>query len=318
MIYFSKNIPVKNIPVKNIHRISLAACLAFALCIPIGRALGADEDYAIKLHRSANVGDGCTLKAIKSQRQKTDAPGMPMLSQSNEARYELHGSEVVTSSSNGNATKVRLTVDSLTLASSGNSQDLVPKGTILSLTYKDGKLTVMQENTELGPEVAAALEGIVDIDDPAKTVNDDDQFGTPDRKKIGAKWDINKAKVAQFAKESGVDVAPADVSGSVQLLGTKDVDAKKCLDLEMDLTFKNMKIPVPPGMTVDKGEGTVKVSVLLPIDVKLPAGSDHIENNISIAMSGPGPDGKPMQIQSTTTETTDVTRTDFHAGPGAN
>jgi hypothetical protein len=260
--------------------------VVFAL-VTTGIGQGGDaKTYDVKLHRPSKVGDKVQFTASTSERQTVNATvGGQSRKQDEKFNAEASGVlEVLAVDSKGNETKITATIEKCVKVDGDKRTDLAPKGTVVIAERKDGQLSVTSKdpNEALSDEAVRALKTLLPVDKSDSATTDDEIFGTNQKRKVGESWAVNAEAVAKNLAAELPGVKKENISGQVKLQSVKTVNGVECLELAIEMTFKDLAPPMPAGMKVEKGEGKMTMIGTVPIDpsVALKAGDMRMEFTI--------------------------------------
>ena len=137
--------------------------------------------------------------------------------------------EVLAVDERGEATKLRLTVNKCIIESKDGHTETIPAGTVITGTLRGGETLFEIKDAKLSATASKVFALLFDLDEG--DITSDDVFGTKERKKPGDSWPINVDAGARDLIHDGIEVSPADISGSVSLLEVREYKGQKCLEL---------------------------------------------------------------------------------------
>ena len=200
-------------------------------------------------------------------------------------------------------------MDTCSIKQGKQNLELVPKGTMLTVDWADGKARYRVNGKDLPEFAGTLLRRVLDLSDP-EGVGDDDMFGTKERKKVGDAWPIDKDAAVRGFKQKELEVKPEDVDGGSKLLEVAKVDAVPCYKLEVSFEGKNLKgtgTGAAEGMTLEKGRIRGMVTVLLPTDGR----TGHLKESGTISieshLAGKNDDGKAVTVDTKVEELVEKT-----------
>ena len=271
----------------------------------------ADEaggQYEIRLDRPSKVGEKygvSSFVATKTVSKVTTEGEDEPRSVRDSVGINLEGEiEVLAVTPRGAELKVACTVGKCTVTDGDKTQDVIPAGKVILAEWKGDKTAyaVKLDGGKTLP-VPERLAGV--LDDVLRIANPEDEgndvvFGTKQKQKVGATWPVNaKAAVKELERE-GMKVAEEDVSGSTKLAEKTKAGGVDCLKIETTFKAKNAtdngKGPARQ-MTLEKGELSVSVTTVMPVDPALPPVSDGGVLKIKSVLKGKNPEGKAMTVE---------------------
>ncbi len=273
-------------------------CVAIAL---IAVTCAAAEDYQIKFHRPPKVGDRYLVTAtavtettmtpiIAGQKQPPDVTGFT-------ADVEAV-QEVLTLDERGEATKLRLTIKKCIIKSKDGHEETIPAGTVITGTLRGGETLFEINDAKLSETANEVFALLFDLD--VGDITSDDVFGTKERKKPGDSWPINVDAGARDLIHDGIEVSPADISGSVSLLDVREYKGQKCLELMARCRVGQLKPAwddLPAGLEVAEATLIIQFSGLFPEDVTLQLLKTSMTLEMTARLEGtPGPEGQKAQL----------------------
>jgi hypothetical protein len=150
-----------------------------------------------------------------------------------------------------------------------NAGPVVEKGTVIVVTRADNSLKYAIKGTPV--EDQALIKIFNDVLSVSKYDADDDQaFGTPDRKKIGDSWKVKPEQIVEQLKNYEIILTPENVNGTITLAGVEKKQGKECLKINISILFKNPSFPfdnvLPKGNRMLKGELSMDYRMYMPVD----------------------------------------------------
>jgi len=252
----------------HIHAARRWTAAAVVVLLPVALS-GAQQDYAIKLHRPAVVGTKYVVVASagEDETMTTSVDGQSGPADTTSISVELTAHvTTLTIAPNGKESKITLVIDKSKCAASGITSEVLPAGTTV-VGVRDGDESVYSVNdTMVNPRATKCLKLALPVGG-SDSSNDDRVFGTTARQKVGSSWPLNSALVAQeLLKASGLMVEPRNVTGSVRLAEVGSFADQPALHIVGEVKMINVVVPVPPGIAVKSSEFTAALSGLFPVD----------------------------------------------------
>ncbi len=273
-------------------------CLVIAL---LAVTCAAAEDYQIKFHRPPKVGDRYLVTAtgatettttpiIAGQKQPPDVTGFTAEVEAVE--------EVLTVGETGDATKLRLTINKCIIESKDGHEETIPAGTVITGTLHGGETLFEIKDGKLSATASEVFALLFDLDEGESTT--DEVFGTKERKKPGDSWPINVDAGARDLIHDGIEVSPADISGSVSLLDVREYKGQKCLELMARCRVGRLKPAwddLPAGLEVAEAALIIQFSGLFPEEVPLELVKTSMTLEMTARLEGtPGPEGQKAEL----------------------
>lgn len=160
------------------------------------------QEYEIRLNRPTKVGEKYRLSTSGHDLTRTVVlvGNNPVQQQLEDFSVELVSSiTVLESNPRGEILKFALDIEKCVIKVGGVSKPLLPPGSVV-IGVRESNRTVFKMNEAPVDSMAArALDMVAPF--AASDVNDDDIFGTRDRKRVGDTWDINTEVAAKSFKQ---------------------------------------------------------------------------------------------------------------------
>jgi hypothetical protein len=276
---------------------SLAAALALSLT-----ATARGGDYKIKLMRPVKVGDQMSVHIVtKSSETISALPNAP-----GAFTAELTGTfeALAVNDKTGSATKLRCTVTKLTR----DDKELYPAGTVIT----GEKINKTDAFTIDGKPVDAAnvpaLSAVIELNDPNRSGNDDDIYGTDQPQKVGSSWEINAGELATDLTEEGLPIPAESLKGTLKLVDVSKVNGVDAMTLSAHITADGFKTALP-GAAVTDGKLDMTAETVYPVDPSLPSFSAKIKMHMTMTLMPQNQPGQPVTMtvdRDTTAEQTPV------------
>lgn len=226
--------------------------------------------YVIQLTRKATVGDHYHVDATGSGEQRmsmsTDGQAMPPMDQSFTVNFSASG-EVLALTPSGKETKTKFKIEKATLTAQGQTNDLFPAGTEMIAESNGGETQFLVGDSPVSPQITQALitAGVAMSSD--ENANDDQIFGTKDRKKAGDSWPINAAAAIPDLKKTGLIVEADNLSGKTTLNEVIKTGAQESLRISGTMTMHGITPPAPEGFTVDSFNFEASFGGIFPVEL---------------------------------------------------
>ena len=252
----------------HIHAARRWTAAAVVVLLPVV-LLGAQQDYAIKLHRPAVTGTTYVVVASagEDQTMTTSIEGQSGPADTTSISVELTAHVTTLAiSPNGKESKISLVIDKSKCAVSGITSEVLPAGTTVVGVREADESIYSVNDTMVNPRATKCLKLALPVGG-SDTSNDDRVFGTAARQKVGSSWALNSALVSQeLLKSSGLMVEPRNVSGSVRLADVASFAGQPALHIVGQIKMINVMVPLPPAIAVKSSEFTAALSGLFPVD----------------------------------------------------
>ncbi|MCH8922812.1 MAG: hypothetical protein IIA67_06650, partial [Planctomycetes bacterium] len=197
-----------------------------------GMLLTADitaQEFTIRLTRPSISGQRYQLvaQAVRTRHVVTKKDGEVVRDQKSQKTVELDAEvTVMRLNATGRVSQKLLVIERCVQTEGESRRELLDKGDVLIVSNLDGKPTFRLKGSVLTPSATKALELI--FGSKSRKVDDDELFGSRQRRKVGDSWPVNAEAVARSLKGEGIDVKSEQVSGQMQLarrLKYADVDS---------------------------------------------------------------------------------------------
>lgn len=279
-------------------RPTLLALLVVAIA---ATSIATAADYEIRFQRPVAVGDTYRATGTGSDEQSILATVDGQTVQQREDKYSVEYTadyEILALTPGGRASKARLTIVRLIRTAGGQTSELLPAGTVVS-AENDGQTTFFKQgDSTVAPIVAAALStlGVTMASD--KQVNDDQVFGTPERKRVGESWPINAELAAADLAKMGIPASATNLSGRTTLVEVLQQAGGPVLKLTARIDIDGVNPPLPPGIEVKSSVVSMSMSGLFPVDLTQRSKQESTSMAMELKAGGMR-DGKTMEMNMT-------------------
>jgi hypothetical protein len=228
-----------------------------ALAVPL---FGAD-DYQLKMHRNAKVGDKFLEEGKLSYESNTviKINRKPVKTDVMKFSFSYAGeTEALAVNKFGKVTKERVKLQKFEGEFNGMPITQLSAGDELVVEAEEQRVrkSVQVNGRPATDEQTKLAQAFISVSGKEEPASDDEIFGTTKRIKPGDEWAVNAAKAAEDAERMGFPkTKPEDVQGKTKFLEVVQSGGLPCLRLrgEMNLRGSGMNIPeAPPGLTVQK------------------------------------------------------------------
>jgi hypothetical protein len=260
----------------------LTAAVGLLLC-PAALA----QDYEIRLNRPMTVGQEYQVSATgrESQKATVTVNGQAVKNENQESAIEVElAAKVLEVDKNGDPSKASLKIGKCLEVTGEKQTPLVPAGTVVLASLKNKEPVFEIDGQKASPEAQRALSQVYSLGKGG--ANDNQVFGTAERKKVGDRWAMNSELAAKDAAANGIDVKPEDIKGAVTLEKIVKAGGTDCLQLAAEINIARFAPLVPPGLVVEKGTVQGKMSGAFPINTSLGVMEKSETMTISAVMKG--------------------------------
>ena len=279
------------------------------------RADNADKTYPIKLTNPSHVGDKFDYSASgwRKMHNEITVAGQAPVDQKQDLAVQAQGTiEVLAVDAKGVESKLAFTVKKFVRTDQNPPADILPAGAVVTAEAgnKPGeeKTHFTLAGGELTADQSTALEIILNAHAPNRPT-EDETFGTDKPQKVGAVWPIDKAKLAEGSKESGIVIKPDDVTGQSTLVAVMPIDGKEYARVAVEFSVKDVQIPLPGGAKIESCKMDAKYSTLYPTEGARAKRTDSMEMNMDMRAKAANPDGGAVNVHAIIQMHADLERT---------
>ena len=251
-------------------------------------ASGKARAFAIHMHRVSKAGQKFRL-AVKASMQLVIERHVGARSEKEKEAFDTDFAGVVTvlkTTKGGGKKKVVIVVEKFMITEEGFKFEGLPKGTRLIASLKDREVVFAEalEGQEEGKPLAEgieldALQQVISLDNEGD-VTDDDIFGSKEKRKVGDKWPVNKAKAIEDFRKDDIVIFVDRFKGETKLAGVVKVKGVECYRLTGSFDAKQFRPPLPRGFRVEESGLTAKYAGSFPVDTRLP----ELETTVDVRM----------------------------------
>ncbi len=294
----------------NPHRLTVAVVAALSLAggafSYAGRGVAQTPPtaatYEVRLHRPAVVGRRArvTSEGVNVRTTHTALTGQPARDEGDNVRVHFRAVErVVSVAADGRARQSDYTIERFESQDAHGAHVLARSGQVLSVTRgarrEDGVFTL--DGLPLMPTTRTALAMVVSLTNGAP--NDDEAFGTTERRAVGASWPMNAALAQRdFQTRFGARIT---LSGNTQIARQAVVRRTPCLEMVATVDGTVGELPgLPQGATIRTGTLHMTMTGMFPVETSAPALTSSEDMTMQVAVELPARAG---QVQITTRET---------------
>jgi hypothetical protein len=251
-----------------VRRFYLSAAALFLLIVPSGAAIHAQE-HDIRLSRPSKIGDKYRLSANGEDISKSVVliGNAPVQQQAENISVDLAASlAVLEINSRGEIRKFALNIEKCLVHAGGVSKPIFPPGSVVVGVTEGPKTVFTMNGAPLEPAAAKALDIVASY--AASDVNDDDIFGTGDRKRVGDSWDINAEMAAKgFKQMLNLTTNKEDFKGASTLDAVVKGGNEDYLVISAWLAVDKLSLPLPDGIMIQNGQLKAEFSGRFPANL---------------------------------------------------
>lgn len=273
----------------------LSGAVVAGVCVCAFVLTARAENYKIVLNRPEAVGQTYAIHATGQldQHMTLDVPGAGPQKRADSFKAELQGTIKVLAidEHTKQATKIQCTIDKLTK----EDKPVLDAGTVVTAENTTGQTTFTVNGNPVEPTVGPVLDLLLSVHKEGSP-SDDQVFGTDKAEPVGGTWPINTADAAADAAKSGLPVTKDNLHGQTKLVGIKQVDGTKALDIAADMTADNLSGAMPNGGKIESGRIKAHLAGLFPTDPARQPLRERQTFELHMKGSATGPDGNSVRI----------------------
>lgn len=247
-------------------KIFLAVAVAIVLISLSAKA--EEQAYNIRLSHPSKVGE--TYRVVANSRHTERVAifvgDVPVNGKVDDFSVELIAMATASQvSGGGKVTKSTVRIEKLMLSTGGETKALLSPGTVV-IVSADGqwkRFTINDAAVDMATEKAlrTVLAEVV-----STGPNDDEVFGTKEKKKIGETWQVNRELLAKsFYEKAKMTVNPSDVVGGVTLEGVVKGRPRDYLVISGSINIDKFEVPLPAEFKQEAGQIRLNLSGRFPI-----------------------------------------------------
>ena len=263
-----------------------------AIALGCGTLLSATataQEFTIRLTRPSLSGQRYRLvaEASRTRHVVTKKDGAVVAEQQSKKSIELDA--VVTVSrlnAKGRVAQKMLVIQRCVQIEGKNRQELLAKGDVVIIAKLDSTPTFRLVGGVMTPSVTKALELIFGT--KSRAADDDELFGSRQRRKVGESWPINAEAVARSLKSEGIEVKSEQVSGKMQLARRLKYAKIDSLHISGRMKLANVAFSaaVLPGYELVSASAEGTFSGVFPINLAQGKLYDAKTMNVDLVMRG--------------------------------
>lgn len=261
---------------------------------------GAGCAHVVRLNRPERVGDRVALRGEGTLRGTVEVRVDGAVVEQKEETLEVSLEGVATVQEvdgRAMATRTAFLVERSSGGQGSERHEILPAGTTVVAESVGGKSSFTVGGAPVAPDASQALGLVLSTHEPGRP-NDDDVFGTREPRRVGESWPIDARTAAEdLAKSVGGSAGDLRVNGATTLLGTRTESGEACLEIEGRMSVGGVRIPLPPGFSVEEADTQVIFHGLVPADPDARhRRGGRIAMTLSVRAAGRTPDGKAVQM----------------------
>jgi len=262
-------------------------------------------DFGICLHRPESVGDRTVVHAtglsFQLVRILVDGVQQPNRDEKIAVDFEV-AAEVQGVTPAGKPTKIKLVIRKAQAGPETPSEALLPADAVVVVERVNGKTAFVDDKGAAYPKpVHQALSIVFSIGDGS--TNDDQVFGTNEKKKPGDTWPVAADFAVQKLRDEGLPVDLANVKGTVSFLGLVKDGGVECQNLSASMQMKDVAFPLPRGLKTTSSNLEIVFAGHFPVDITKPRTQQSMSMDTQVEAAGkvPGHDGTEKAVSFTMT-----------------
>ncbi|HVR37019.1 MAG TPA: hypothetical protein VMS21_14335 [Methylomirabilota bacterium] len=275
------------------------ALSAFLLSVVACGTLHAAE-YAIQLTRPVTIGtryDLDTLAVIEES--GTIKTGEESQESESNVTLRFHATgEVFDVDNKGREIRTIYSIRSCTRTTGGETAELLPEGTLLTVWTEHGDLRFQLPDGEVAGNATDVLGLLVPVFKGGR--DDDEVFGTRRPQRPGSSWPVNKEAAVADLKAKRFFTEPRHLQGNSRLVGITNTNNIDCLKIVSEVSIRQLTVPLPDSLRVETGTVRAEITGLYPLDPR--KGRLQEINRVTLSMQIKG--NSPGQGAETTIDST--------------
>lgn len=261
--------------------------LASALLLMSSFCLAADKTYPVQLEHPGKTGQKYDIRftvAYKDEVNRVVGRREPEIRTSVNA-VELDAQvEVLETDSRGQESKIAVTLRKCVQVLEQKETEVLPKGSVVLAEVKEVDTVLSLKGGKLTAEQEAALGQVISLA-PAKARTLDQTYGSTLRRKVGDKWDIDRAALAEHLAAHRVQVKPEAIKGTTTLIDIEDRDGKRQLHFKIETTIDGYRLAPAEGEGAKESEVEFKgIRKQQSIELWVPEDASDIGGRASVNM----------------------------------
>jgi len=205
---------------------------------------------------------------------------------SRERKVDLQGRwKVLEVNADGRPTLLELTVKKFT---DETGQSLIHANKVIEVKREAEQSDFSMKGGGEISEDAKAILRILNRPVREGDLNEDDVSGSKMPRKVGESWAIHSENGVKVASRDGLTIDPKDMTGHMTLKGVETINGGKALRIVGTVEMTHLKLPVPPGVTLESCDEKVQCSGLYPVDLSQPHAENETITDRRVVMSRNG------------------------------
>lgn len=267
----------------------IAACMS----VPVVAVSVSAQAYRIRLNPPATVGEKYLLSSTSSVSTRTDVAveGQFLRTSKDGSSTRIVARVKTLAVQNNWPTRQSFVVVDSMFTKGAASNPLLPDGTEVFTSLENGKTAYRVSGKLLEEEIMNALSSVIGLH--TSEVDDDDMFGTRQRKKVGESWAVETEATARVLREIGIQNGNSKIQGRSTL---EKVERNRAF-VRGVITVDNVLLPIAPGVTTESGE--IKLEFAGEFSVLEKNLNRAVNQTIQMSRSGiseAGDDGKRARV----------------------
>lgn len=252
------------------------------------------QDYEIRISRPAKPGIKYAVTATGTTRQTQTVSVNGQVAQQEQRTFSVALEAdviVLTVTEKGDVRNAEYTIRKFSRMEADKTAELLPPGSVVVVDRdkENAPPFSLKDGGALEPPTLEALDVVIS-EAKKDSIDDDLVFGTKERKAVGEEWPINSELASADMAKHGVKVAKEDLAGTVKVSGAEQLNGLECLSLTMTVAAKNVELPMPEGLKVEKSAMKMVAIGKLPVDITQPKQAFSALMEMSAVAKGGKPD----------------------------
>ena len=252
----------------------------------------AAESYEIHIERPSKVGEKLDINASGTEKRQSvvTVSGRRVNQEVQTLEGSLDARVTVLAVTNGQPSKVRIEVRSMSVKKNGKDTPALPKGAVVTGSRDDqGQELYEIEKGDLSEPAHDVLKLLVALAD-GNDVNDGDIIDAKGKKQIGDTWPINSQAAAKDISEGVLKIDPKSVKGQTTFDAVETVEGEECTRISSKMAGKVGKGKLPNGAQLQAAQFDGKLVLWVPTDRALPIrkGNMTFEMRMQMFVEQPG------------------------------
>lgn len=267
-----------------------------------------DQAYAVRLFRPAKVGEKYDIFSSASQQTHMEVLGS-RTKMDLSVVDELEGAfEVLAVDSKGDITKIACALKKLTRKEGdGDAVEVLPAGSVVIADFTpdpahppSGDANFTLKEGQLTPAQVGVVGLMLSNTHPPECPTSDEISSVTTPQKLGDSWRIDSTKLAEYYATTSVKVGSQDLHGTVTLEGVSKLEGTDCLELKLDMSAENLRLPPRDKLRSDGIKMKMTRSIMIPVDLHSQSYSEAADLDSVFIAQIDAPEGAPIRARFST------------------